>query len=434
MALSNIGMARWMIPALWCVTAMAQPSPPTREEFSRAFGVAERVHEAAMWQVRGAVYSKFAERMRQIYSDPLPAGALKPFDIQRVLIELDAIADRLVLATGTTSAALAPRIEAVAFQPGHFVVPMFLDLKNPQVMQWAESSALEIARLRRLDHYRMALGVLLGNASSAEARSAPPVNKDFGLGEAFADQRRLARAWAESPAIAAVIPARFDIVGLAAQSVQNEATARRLRIPVVGDMETAAYRAAAKLNGDVWGTDRLTADQFKPVETVVDRVSYLVDPRVMGRCDSVRSAVAASGGDWRRVPGLRPGGAEHFAIFLYAVSGCSGQRDTTMARRVLEDISAAPMPSSTSDSLQSSRRHCILRSWLQQGIGGVRDLSLAARVNERYRLEAWGLGPNATREDIAAMAARSPEAARENFGCPAGPAPIDPQDPWRSSR
>lgn len=412
---------RW----LGCLLLFAAAAPSghaatkEEEEFFRRYAIPTLVEREVDQRVRMAIFTSFV----QLFSSPPAPESLSEKDLARTLAELDRLAQDAGRSLGFSLSGQEWRVKELFFKPGpgFFSLPERAEdppIAAPQAAAAAADFVREVVGTARLPAYQEVLDLFarqqLQLASRAHFRSNPRGAVER-LDENFRMQRELLAVLAESPVILRVLPNGEELQALRklAQANRDRARASPALIPR-GIEQAVGLTAQAVISDASFGYSAEKLDAWRaPLAALKGRVEALMDksrtPACRERSLDVKS-VHASKGDWTSVrtkdgQPILPGSPEHAEMSTIYRLGCGGPRDFPLARKVMEEVAAAP---SSADgpgfAAPPDARYCGLAQWKRNGIGGPRDEQGAQELEQRFR-------------------------AKWRYSCRTG-SMVDPDDPW----
>lgn len=419
------------------------------EDFARYYRIPELVTATAI----SGTSTALAMAMAKDRLGGIPANAIRPEHVRRLVIEFDKIVDEQ---TASMQRRLKddPQSLAAAFLKNYKHDPAAdAMLATLEKQTWAGDAARELLGLSRLTGYLTILGSLDRSSFLREAdkSSENKVDIGYGLGRNFQLPREMLLHGIYERASDGMLPvSRQEIAQLRELSIRNADTAkaRRYDFYLLDKLGNGLGNAVELLMAqDRKANVGAEADPYEQLELLALRFRANLDPKALGYCNlkelDERSA-ASSAGDWKkaRKPDGAPiaqGSPAHFELLRYYSNGCSAPKDFALIRKVMTDV--AETPHSKDTPIRPDAKYCRLALWTRHGIGGDRNERLATEYEKQFRAEAYRVGLDPTEEELARLRAQYPASAPDNFLCPrrrgktlAGQWTGDPRDPWREIR
>ncbi|MBN9462465.1 MAG: sel1 repeat family protein [Burkholderiales bacterium] len=225
-----------------------------------------------------------------------------------------------------------------------------------------------------------------------------------------------------SDALKPFIPPRFDLARLRKEEAIIRADAKRIfesapasKYYYAVDMSLRESERPYRRKLEAALKQR-NANVFDELQTLVTRMSYVVDPHLTGVCDGLKrlldpGTIEKSNERWESVKTpagaqIDPAGYEMQFLAMAYARGCYVKKNTAVARRVLEKWAN----SHHEGGKKAIASYCTLAEWYRFGIGGPKDEATAIRWEGRLTSELSGGHPCS-------------DFAHKPL--------IDPADPWR---
>jgi hypothetical protein len=387
------------------------------EEFFRRFSIPTLVEQEIDQRIRMAIFLSFVQQFRS----PPPPAALSGKDLTRTLSELDRMAKDAARRVGFSLRGQERRVNELFFRPGAgFAFPDAAPPPPPEQGQADGSGDFvrEVTGSARLPAYQDVLRLFtprqLQQASHDYMKNNPRAAVER-VDENFRMQRELLHIFAASPAILGVLPDSPELAALGQLAVRNRDRARAIPGLIPPGIEQAVgLTAQAVINDRSFGFSTEKLDAYREqVVTLKRRVDALMDKAQTPVCRERSldaNTVVASKGNWMSVrtksgQPILPGSIEHGEMGTIYRLGCGGKRDYALARKVMEDVVAAPGAYEPGFGVRPDARYCTLAHWKRHGVGGPRDEEGARALEARFQAES-------------------------RQACKTG-SMIDPEDPWQ---
>lgn len=417
----------------------------SRQEFARYYKIPQLIETHFSSVFGSLLVDEFIDKkLRNI-----PIEAASPQNIRRLLIEFDKIIADFDSIIQKRLQENPKSILDAYFQVNKYDPASDAKLAMSEKQLWANHAVREILETRNIAAYlhiltRMFKDHIASEYKRLDVRKKDRVNKLYGIGDSYALSRELLRSGYLEMFPEEMLPiSRNTLAELRVLSFNNTDLAKSQNYTPALPLEKNTGRAAAlflKNDKKEWGKiEKNVKDKLK---TLSARFWMTLDKTTLKHCEIKGidyDALISSKGDWRKVNthdgvSIAPASKEHLQLLRFYSNGCSGKKDFSLTRKILEDIANAPK--SKKNSISPEVKYCKLALWTRYGIGGKRSEKKATDWEKKFRSEAFQVRMNPTDEEIATIEKSYkksyPQFASNNFLCPkpSGKSLIDPRNPW----